>query len=127
MIPDNTTRHCLLSGLSICSLVRPSDCHTNVCKPIVRCLTLEGETVVCPGVDEIQQRGRQEHEEDVAIFDQCVWSTFVGIFSSWRMETHSGPLKTLFCVPTDELLRAKDDLLSEKRQSLSSLNAQVVR
>jgi len=32
-------------------------------------------------------------------------------------------LKTLFCVPTDELLRAKDDLLSEGRQSLNSIFA----
>jgi len=29
----------------------------------------------------------------------------------------AGPKKTLFCVPTDELLRAKDDLLSEGGQS----------
>ena len=29
-------------------------------------------------------------------------------------------LKTLFCVPTDELLLAKDDLLSEAGQSLNS-------
>ena len=36
-------------------------------------------------------------------------------------------LKAPFCVPTDEFLRAKDDLLSEGRQSLSSLTAQVVR
>ena len=33
---------------------------------------------------------------------------------------------TLFCVPTDELLQAKD-LLSEGGQSLSSLTQQVVR
>ena len=32
-------------------------------------------------------------------------------------------LKTLFCVPTDELLRAKDDLLSEGGQSLNSIFA----
>ena len=31
--------------------------------------------------------------------------------------------KTLFCVPTDELLRAKDDLLSEGGQSLNSIFA----
>jgi len=34
-------------------------------------------------------------------------------------------LKTPFCVPTDELLQAKDDLLSEGGQSLSSLTEQV--
>ena len=34
-------------------------------------------------------------------------------------------LKTLFCVPTDDLLRAKDDLLSEGGQSLSSLTEQA--
>jgi len=34
----------------------------------------------------------------------------------------AGP-KNLFCVPTDELLRAKDDLLSEGGQSLSSMIA----
>jgi len=39
----------------------------------------------------------------------------------------SGPKKTLFCVPTDELLQAKDDLLSEGGQSLSSLTEQVVK
>jgi len=39
----------------------------------------------------------------------------------------AGPKKTLFCVLTDELLRAKDGLLSEEGQSLSSLTAQVVR
>jgi len=38
----------------------------------------------------------------------------------------AGPKKR-FCVLTDELLRAKDDLLSERGQSLSSLTAQVVR
>ena len=30
-------------------------------------------------------------------------------------------LKNPFCVPTDELLQAKDDLLSEGRQSLNSV------
>ena len=35
----------------------------------------------------------------------------------------AGPKKTLFCVPTDELLRAKDDLLSEGGQSLNSIFA----
>jgi len=35
--------------------------------------------------------------------------------------------KNLFGVPTDELLRAKDDLLSEGGQSLSSFTEQVVR
>ena len=34
-------------------------------------------------------------------------------------------LKTLFCVPTDDLLRAKDDLLSEGGQSLFSLTEQA--
>jgi len=34
-----------------------------------------------------------------------------------------GPKKTLFCVPTDELLLAKDDLLSEGGQSLNSIFA----
>jgi len=38
--------------------------------------------------------------------------------------THQG-LKTPFCVPTDDLLRAKDDLLSEGGQSLSSLTEQA--
>jgi len=38
----------------------------------------------------------------------------------------AGPKKPFLC-PTDELLRAKDDLLSEEGQSLSSLTAQVVR
>jgi len=33
-----------------------------------------------------------------------------------------GP-KTFLCVPTDELLRAKDDLLSEGTQSLNSIFA----
>jgi len=32
-------------------------------------------------------------------------------------------LKTLFCVPTDELLRVKDDLFSEGEQSLNSIFA----
>ena len=32
-------------------------------------------------------------------------------------------LKTPFCVPTDKLLRAKDDLLSEGGQSLNSIFA----
>ena len=32
-------------------------------------------------------------------------------------------LRTPFCVPTDELLRAKDDLLSEGGQSLNSIFA----
>jgi len=32
-------------------------------------------------------------------------------------------LKTPFCVPTDELLRLKDDLLSEGGQSLNSIFA----
>jgi len=41
-------------------------------------------------------------------------------------EGPAGPKKTLFCFPTDELLRVKDDLLSEEGQSLSSLTAQVV-
>jgi len=36
----------------------------------------------------------------------------------------AGPKKPLFCVPTDELLRTKDDLLSEGGQSLSSLTEQ---
>jgi len=36
-------------------------------------------------------------------------------------------LKNLFCVPTDELLQAKDDLLSDGGQSLSSVTEQVVR
>ena len=36
-------------------------------------------------------------------------------------------LKAPFCVPMDELLHAKDDLLSEPAQSLSSLTEQVVR
>jgi len=37
-------------------------------------------------------------------------------------------LKNLFCVQTEELLRSKDDLLSEEGQSLSSiLTEQVVR
>jgi len=31
--------------------------------------------------------------------------------------------KTFFCVPTDELLQAKDDLLSEGGQSLNSIFA----
>ena len=35
-------------------------------------------------------------------------------------------LKTLFCVLTDELLRAKDDLFSEGGQSLSSLTEQLL-
>ena len=34
-------------------------------------------------------------------------------------------LKNPFCVPTDDLLRAKDDLLSEGGQSLSSLTEQA--
>jgi len=34
-----------------------------------------------------------------------------------------GSKKPLFCVPTDELLRAKDDLLSEGGQSLNSVFA----
>ena len=34
-----------------------------------------------------------------------------------------GLKKTFFCVPTDELLRAKDDLLSEGGQSLNSIFA----
>jgi len=34
-----------------------------------------------------------------------------------------GPKKTFFCVPTDELLWAKDDLLGEGRQSLNSIFA----
>ena len=38
-----------------------------------------------------------------------------------------GLKKPLFCVPTDELLQAKDDLLSEGGQSMSSLTEQVVR
>jgi len=37
-----------------------------------------------------------------------------------------GLRKPLSCVPTDELLRAKDDLLSEPGQSLSSLTAAIV-
>jgi len=32
----------------------------------------------------------------------------------------NAPKKNFFCVPTDELLRAKDDLLSEGGQSLNS-------
>jgi len=44
-----------------------------------------------------------------------VWSLDLGI---------TGPKKTLFCVPADELLRAKDDLLSEGGQSLSFLTEQ---
>ena len=35
----------------------------------------------------------------------------------------AGPKKPLFCFPTDELLRAKDDLLSERGQSLNSIFA----
>ena len=35
-----------------------------------------------------------------------------------------GLKKPLFCVPTDELLGAKDDLLSEGGQSLTSLTEQ---
>jgi len=35
-----------------------------------------------------------------------------------------GP-KNRFCVPTDDLLRAKEDLLSEGGQSLSSLTEQA--
>ena len=38
-----------------------------------------------------------------------------------------GPKKPFFRVPTDELLQAKDDLLSEGGQSLSSLTEQVVK
>jgi len=38
-----------------------------------------------------------------------------------------GLKKPLFCVPTDELLQVKDDLLSEGGQSLSSLTEQVVK
>ena len=34
------------------------------------------------------------------------------------LKHHQG-LQTLFCVPTDELLRATDDSLSEREQSLS--------
>jgi len=34
-----------------------------------------------------------------------------------------GPKKPFFCVPTDELLQAKDDLLSEEGQSLNSIFA----
>ena len=43
------------------------------------------------------------------------------------MAYSAGPKKTFFCVPTDELLQAKDDLLSEPGQSLSSLIEQVAR
>ena len=47
---------------------------------------------------------------------------FLQIFDkSMSKCAHSGPKKTLFCVSTDELLQAKDDLLSEGGQSLSSL------
>jgi len=47
--------------------------------------------------------------------------------TKWVLWTVSstGP-KNSFCVLTDELLRAKDDLLSEGGQSLSSLTAQVI-
>jgi len=40
------------------------------------------------------------------------------------MCNYQGLKKPLSCVPTDELLRAKDDLLSEGGQSLSSLAEQ---
>ena len=49
------------------------------------------------------------------------------IFSSCFYICCCRALKTHFCVPTDELLREKDDLLSEGGQSLSSLTEQVVR
>jgi len=46
----------------------------------------------------------------------------------FHYSTRGQGLKTLFCVPTDELLRAKDDLLiSEGGQSLSSIIEQVVQ
>jgi len=48
-------------------------------------------------------------------------------FRASTPHTYQGLKKPLFCVPTDELLRAKDDLLSEGGQSLSSLTEQVVR
>jgi len=41
----------------------------------------------------------------------------------WPIYTQ-GLKNPLFCVPTDELLRAKDDLLSEGGQSLSFLTEQ---
>jgi len=37
--------------------------------------------------------------------------------------TATGPIKPLFCVLTDELLRVKDDLLSEGGQSLNCIFA----
>ena len=47
--------------------------------------------------------------------DTCIVARF--------RSTLTGPKKSLFCVPTDELLRAKDDLLSEGGQSLNSIFA----
>ena len=52
--------------------------------------------------------------------------TSINIILSYVILSYQG-LKTPFCVPTDELLQAKDDLLSEGGQSLSSLTEQVVR
>ena len=47
-------------------------------------------------------------------------------YGSWGFAPDSNVgqgLKTFFCVPTDELLWAKDDLLSEGGQSLNSIFA----
>jgi len=46
--------------------------------------------------------------------DWILSALFVSLY-----ERLAGPKKNFFCVPIDELLRAKDDLLSEGGQSLS--------
>jgi len=51
----------------------------------------------------------------------------VHVLAPWRVVLFKPKLQGLknpFCAPTDELLRAKDDLLSEGGQTLSSLTEQ---
>ena len=57
----------------------------------------------------------------------CVTASGSIVFDLERPFSHLQGLKNPFCVPTDELLQAKDDLLSEPGQSLSSLIEQVAR
>ena len=88
---------------------------------------IHGSIWVCPRwhLDQLSwfcgAHGYNQHTET----DLITLSVAIAFISAICYIPYSQGLKKHFCVPTDELLRAKDDLLSEGGQSLSSLTEQV--